>query len=223
MPDDSRAPPAPAQTEQQTHSVFEDCYALAVGCILIAVGLAMLRAADLVTGGAAGVALLLTKFIALPPGVLFALVNLPFFVFAARAMGALFTLKTIAVSIGIAGLSILIDESMHIDSGSPFIVAIAGGTLLGMGVLSLARHGAGVGGVGVLTLWLQKTRGWNAGRTQIAIDLVILAAAAFALPLANVLWSLVSAAAMSAIVYLWHRPGRYSATSPNYARKSKAR
>ena len=224
MPHDDNAPARAALSGQQTsqrHSIFEDCYALAVGCILIVVGLAMLRAAGLVTGGVAGLALLLSHFIDIAPGVLFALLNVPFFLLAARVMGTLFALKTVAVSIGIAGLSILLQQSTQIEASNPLVAAIAAGTLLGMGVLSLARHGAGVGGVGVLTLWLQKVRGWNAGRSQIAIDIVVLGASTIVLSLEQVLWSALSAFAMSVIVYLWHRPGRYAGVSAELARKRR--
>ncbi len=48
------APTAPLQPVP--HSRSEDIYAITVGCVMIALGLALLRAAGLVTGGIAGVA-----------------------------------------------------------------------------------------------------------------------------------------------------------------------
>ncbi|MBB4087613.1 YitT family protein [Sphingomonas carotinifaciens] len=195
------------------HGRFEDAYALAVGCVLIAVGLAMLHAARLVTGGTAGIALLISSLMPVSPGPLFALLNLPFFWLAARMMGGWFTVRTIAVSIGIAGLTLLVETTTRIASGNPAVAAIAAGNLIGMGTLAVARHGAGVGGVGVVTLWLQKTRRWNAGRTQIAIDLTILAVSAAFLPLDRILWSGVSVVAVGTVVFLWHRPGRYAGFS----------
>ncbi|MCC2979462.1 YitT family protein [Sphingomonas sp. IC4-52] len=201
-----------------SHTSFEDAYALCIGCILIAVGLAMLRAAHLVTGGTAGLALLISRFVSVSPGVLFAILNLPFFILAARVMGSWFTARTILVSLGIAGMSVVIDATTRIASGNPAVAAVAGGTLLGMGTLALARHGAGVGGVGVVTLWLQNARGWNAGRTQIAIDALVLAAAGIYLRPDRLLWSAVSALMMASVVYLWHRPGRYTGVSPTRRR-----
>ena len=200
----------PANT---SHTSFEDAYALCIGCILIAVGLAMLRGAHLVTGGTAGLALLISRFVSVSPGVLFAILNMPFFILAARVMGSWFTARTILVSLGIAGMSMVIDATTRIASGNPAVAAVAGGTLLGMGTLALARHGAGVGGVGVVTLWLQNARGWNAGRTQIAIDALVLAAAGIYLRPDRLLWSAVSALMMASVVYLWHRPGRYTGVS----------
>lgn len=196
------------------HSRFEDAYALAVGCILIAIGLAILRAAGLVTGGMAGIALLAAHFLPVTPGLLFAGLNIPFFVLAARVMGAQFTVRTIAASIGIALLSIVAQATIRIETDALAVAAIAGGTLLGMGTLSLARHGAGVGGVGVVTLWLQQSRGWNAGRSQILIDLLVLGASSFFFSPERLLWSIISAMAMSVMIYLWHRPERYTGFSP---------
>jgi uncharacterized membrane-anchored protein YitT (DUF2179 family) len=192
------------------HSRSEDVYALIVGCVMIALGLAMLHAAGLVTGGIAGVALLVSYLVPLPTGVLFTLINIPFFLFARRAMGSRFMWRTIAVNGGIALFSTMARYGFRIVEVHPAFAAIAGGTVIGMGILALARHDAGVGGTGVVTLWLQRTRGWNAGRTQIAIDLAILTASFAVVSPGKVAWSAVSAAAISGILIAWHRPGRYT-------------
>ena len=81
-------PPPPPLTEPLPHTSAEDVYALSLGCILVVLGLSFLRAAGLATGGIAGIALLVSYAVPLPVGVLFMLLNLPFFVFAQRAMGA---------------------------------------------------------------------------------------------------------------------------------------
>lgn len=191
------------------HSVAEDAYALVIGCILIVVGLLFLKAAGLVTGGVAGLALLVSYRVPLPAGVLFTLINIPFFAFAHKVMGARFALKSLIVNIGIAAFSSLARLSIRVVDVHPAFAAIVGGTVIGMGILALARHQAGVGGTGVVTLWLQRTRGWNAGRSQIAIDVVILAISAPVISSLQLLWSALSAAAMSLILIAWHRPGRY--------------
>lgn len=192
------------------HSTAEDIYALIVGCILLTLGLALLKAAGLVTGGIAGVALLVSYLVPLPAGLLFTLINIPFFAFAWRAMGAKFMIKTIAVNAGIALLSIGARASISITVVQPGFTAIVGGTVIGMGVLSLARHGAGVGGTGVITLWLYRRYGINAGLSQIALDCVILAISLSVIGGSQLAWSALSAAAISGILIAWHRPGRYT-------------
>lgn len=192
------------------HSRIEDVYALIVGCILLTLGLSLLNAAGLVTGGIAGIALLVSYLVPLPVGLLFTLINIPFFAFAWRAMGLEFMAKTLAVNIGIALLSEAMRASLSVRIVEPAFAAIAGGTVIGMGVLALARHGAGVGGTGVITLWLHKRHGINAGVSQVAIDCAILIASFAVLGGAKIGWSALSAAAVSGILIAWHRPGRYT-------------
>ena len=55
---------------------------------------------------------------------------------------------------------------------------VVGGLLVGNGLLVLIRHRASLGGLGVLAVYLQETRGWRAGTVQMLMDLVILGAAA---------------------------------------------
>ena len=88
-----------------------------------------------------------------------------------------------------------------------------GGTFLGMGVLSLARHDASVGGTGVVTLWLQRRAGINAGKSQLLLDLLVFALSLLTLSWPLLLWSSLSALAMNAMLMNWHKPGRYNGKS----------
>jgi len=196
-------------TMRLKHTPLEDAYAFAIGCSMIVLGIVLLKAVGLVTGGVAGIALLVSYLIPLPVGVLFMLINLPFFVFAYLGMGRVFMLKTIIVSLAIMALAVLMPLAVHIDYVQPLFAAVFGGTIIGMGILSLARHGAGAGGTGVLCLYLQKKRGINAGQTQLIIDAVIIAASGFVIPMDRLLYSIISAAAMSLVMMSWHRPERY--------------
>jgi uncharacterized membrane-anchored protein YitT (DUF2179 family) len=191
------------------HSVAEDAYALVIGCILLVLGLVFLKTAGLVTGGVAGLALLLSYWLPIPAGVLFTLINVPFFAFAHKVMGTKFAVKSLIVNAGIALFSAMTRLSITVADVHPAFAALVGGTVIGLGILVLARHQAGVGGTGVITLWLQRTRGWNAGRTQIAIDVVILGISVPVLSGGQLAWSALSAAAISLILIAWHRPGRY--------------
>ena len=91
----------------------------------------------------------------------------------------------------------------------PAFAALVGGTVIGMGILALARHQAGVGGTGVITIWLYRKRGWNMGMTQVALDVFILSLAIPVVTGPQLAWSAVSAAAISLILFAWHRPGLY--------------
>ena len=201
--------PAPAFPAPRPHNLAEDGYAILLGCAFIAMGLMLLKQANLVTGGMAGIALLLSYLIHWSPATLFLLINIPFFLFAGRAMGAAFGLKTLFANIAIMGLGTMMPLALELARVSPLFAALFGGSIIGFGILAIARHGAGVGGLGVIALTLQKTRGWNAGRTQMIGDAIILAASLPLLSADRFALSVLSAAAINAVLIVNHRPGRY--------------
>jgi uncharacterized membrane-anchored protein YitT (DUF2179 family) len=192
------------------HSPGEDAYAFAIGCSFVALGIYLLRTAGLVTGGTSGMALLASYLVPLPVGVLFTLINLPFFLLASRAMGRAFTLKTMAVNLIITASALAAPALVRLEDLSGWFAALFGGSLIGMGILSLARHGAGVGGIGVVALLLHKRRGWNAGHVQLSCDAVILLASLPVISGHQFVLSVASAAAISGVLIAFHKPGRYT-------------
>jgi uncharacterized membrane-anchored protein YitT (DUF2179 family) len=198
----SIAPPSP-------HSLGEDAYAVAIGCAFIAMGLMLLKQAGLVTGGMAGIALLLSYLIHYPPAALFLAVNIPFFLVAGRAMGLAFGLKTLFANVAIMGMGLMMPRALQLANVHPLFAALFGGSIIGFGILAIARHGAGVGGVGVVALMLQRARGVNAGLTQMLSDIVILLASLPLLDGPRFALSVVSAVAINAVLMVNHRPGRY--------------
>ncbi len=196
-------------SESSAHSWLEDIAAIVVGCSLMSVGLAILHAAGLVTGGMAGLALLVVHFVPLGPGPLFALLNLPFLMLSWREMGPAFTLRTLAVSVGIALISVLLERRLAIAVEEPVLAAVVAGVLFGVGALVIVRHGSGLGGVGILTAWFSKRKGWPIGRSQIAVDLAILCLSFSFLNWGQVGLSALSAIIMGAMVWYWHRTSRY--------------
>lgn len=194
------------------HSLFEDAYAFMTGCSLVVLGLMMLRAAGLVTGGVAGLGLLLSYLVPLPPGVLFTLANIPFFLLAHRALGRAFMVKAIIANLLISGFALLFPLGFQLGEVNPLFAALFGGTVIGVGILLLARHQVGVGGLGILAMALQKSRGWNPGRTQLAGDALILLTAFAVLDMDLKLFaiSVVSAAAVAGELIVFHKPGRYT-------------
>jgi len=203
------AAPSPRPVVAKPHSLLDDVYGITVGVLFVAVGIVLLQAAQLITGGVAGIALLSSYVSGVSVGTLFMMINVPFFLFGYLFMGPLFTLKSLAGSVLIMGLLKIMPYVLVIDHIHPAVAALGGGTFCGMGILALARHGAGVGGTGIVTLWLQKKYNINAGRTQVMIDSVILLLALGLVAPQLVGWSALSAIAMSSMVMAWHRAGRY--------------
>lgn len=195
---------------EHRHTALEDIHALLIGSSFIAVGLTLLKAAGLVTGGVAGVALIVSYLSGWPVGVVFFVLNLPFYVLAQRTLGWTFTFKTLASNLLLAGLAWGMPHWLKVTNVDPIFSAVFGGTIIGMGILALARHRSSVGGVGVLALYLQERRGISAGKVQLAADCLVIAAAFFTISFDKLLLSIASAVALSAVIIANHKPGRYS-------------
>ena len=73
-----------------------------------------------------------------------------------------FIVNTLNINTALSAPTQAVPLLLTVSYVHPLFSALVGGTFLGMGVLSLARHNASVGGIGVVTLWLQRRTGINA-------------------------------------------------------------
>ncbi len=191
------------------HSVLDDAYGMFIGIALAATGVAILGKSGLITGGIAGMALLVSFITQYTPSVLVPVINIPFLLFALLSMGRSFTLKSVIVSL-LLGLAIsLVSPVLNLSGIHAGIGSVLGGTFLGMGILCLARHNASVGGTGAVVLWVQRRFSVNAGVSQLLCDCVLFLVAACYLPLEKLAWSFIGTLAMNFILISWHKPGRY--------------
>jgi len=191
------------------HRLYEDVLALLLGTMVVSLGVMLYSESVLVTGSTAGAALLIEHATGLGFGVIFFAINLPFYGLAFKRMGLAFTIKTF-IAVGLVSLfSKLMPMWIDFSMLNPIFAAIAGGALMGIGLLMLFRHRAGLGGINILALFLQEHFGIRAGYFQLAVDLVILACAFLTLPFDKVLLSILGAVVLNLIIALNHRPGRY--------------
>lgn len=191
------------------HRLYEDAMAMLIGTSFIALGITLYSQAMLMTGSTAGIALLIQYATGTEFGLLYFLINLPFYYFAARRMGWAFTIRTFVAVAMMSGFARLMPLSIDFSSVNPLFAALMGGTLMGMGVLALFRHRSGVGGVNILALYLQDAYGIRAGWFQLGLDVLIMLVSLFFIPWENMVLSLIGAIAMNLIIAINHKPGRY--------------
>ncbi|MEQ1944340.1 YitT family protein [Mesorhizobium sp. VNQ89] len=191
------------------HRFYEDILALLNGTLFVAIGIIFYAEASLVTGSAAGIALLLNYATGLPFGAGFVLVNVPFFWLAVSRMGWPFASRTFAAVRLLALMTRYAPAVIVLDGIDPLFAAMAGGALIGVGLLILFRHRAGLGGFSILGLYLQDNHGIRAGWFQLAVDLAILFVALFFIPLQNAALSVLGAVVLNVTLAINHRPGRY--------------
>ncbi|WP_221584847.1 YitT family protein [Microbacterium sp. G2-8] len=197
------------------HSLADDVLGFLCATVVISLGFFLLRAGGDVSGGTAGLALLLSYATPVPFGVLFFVVNVPFFILAIRSKGWGFVLRS-CLAIALVSAS----TSLHSMPGllghitlDPFYAALIGATLVGLGVLFFFRHGASMGGFNIVGLILQERYNLRAGYVMMALDACVVLAAFAVADWTIVLASALGAVVMNLVVALNHRPGRYAPAS----------
>jgi uncharacterized membrane-anchored protein YitT (DUF2179 family) len=178
---------------------------------MAAFGVVILSHLGLITGQTAGLALLISYATGWGFGPVFFALNLPFYYLGYIRMGAAFVAKTFVAVALVSALSIILPHQIQFDRLNPAIGAVLFGFATGSALLALFRHGASLGGIGIVALWLQDKTGFRAGYTQIMVDAGIFAAALWMLPLPLVAYSALGALVVNMVIALNHSRDRYIA------------
>ncbi|MCM2131645.1 YitT family protein [Larsenimonas rhizosphaerae] len=195
------------------HRPWEDALAILIGVSLTSLGIQFYSDAQILIGSTAGLALLVSYITGWGFGPIFFVVNIPFYWLAFRRMGLAFTFKTF-MAIGLLSLfSMWMPGWIGLSHIHPLYAALVGGCLIGLGILALFRHRGSLGGINILALYLQDRHIARAGHIQLVIDISLMVAALFVLPLDKVAYSVVGAVVLNAIVLINHRPERYRGES----------
>ena len=203
------AGPTPDRHPVAGHSLFEDIQGLITGALFVALAVFFFKKASLLTGGTAGLAFLIHYPTGWNYGLVLFVINLPFYVFGHQVMGLRFTVKTF-VAVGLlSGFIEWLPRLMDLGEVNPVYASVIGGLLAGTGILILIRHGASLGGVGIMAIYFQKTRGWRAGWVQMAIDALILLGGLWILTPQQIMLSVLGALALNMVIAVNHRQGRY--------------
>ena len=202
-------------------SVF-DVQGLAFGIVMTSLSVVFLKAAGLVTGQTAGIALLLSYILPLGFGPLFFLIGLPFLVLAWVKRGPVFAIRTIIVVVGISTLSQLLAKIVLFERLDPLVAAILGGACSGMGLIAIFRHNASAGGMTILGIILEHRTGFKAGWFQLSVDAMVFLASAFVLSPSQLLYSFLGAV-ITNMAIVWNFDVAQSGTGrPGYGRSANS-
>jgi len=199
-----------SSTDTTKHTLFDDLQGILTGTLVLSIGLAYLKSAELLTGGTAGVAFLVHYTTGWNFGLSLFIINIPFYILGVIRRGWLFTFKTL-VSVSLVGLfTELTPAVLLIEFIDPVFAAIGGGLLIGTGMLIVFRHNASLGGFNILALVLQDRYGISAGKTLMLCDSLVVAAGLFLMPIWLLIISILGAVLISFVISVNHKPGRYN-------------
>lgn len=200
--------PAPAPTPQR-HSLAEDLLAWVIGALVTAFGLYLVKSAGAVTGGTAGLVLLLSRVTGLPFAGVFAVINVPFAVLAWRRRGLRFVIASVATVLLLSGFSLLQPRVIALQHVNPVYAALLGNLAAGIGLLIILRHQSSLGGFNVIALVCQDRLGWRAGYVLLALDATVIALSALVTPWQTVALSAAGVVVLNLVLVVNHKPGRY--------------
>ena len=193
------------------HSLWDDVVGILTGTYVAALGVTLLKAGHVVTGGVAGLSLLLGYGTQLPFAILLPVCNAPFLVLALTKKGGRFTVKSIVSVILVSVMQAVNERMLHGLTIPTAYASITGNLLVGVALIIVFRHGASLGGFNVIALLAQERLGLRAGYVQLALDVIVVLASFAAVAPMNVLLSAVGATVLNISLATNHRPGRYTA------------
>jgi uncharacterized membrane-anchored protein YitT (DUF2179 family) len=144
----------------------------------------------------------------------FFLINLPFFIIAYKQMGKSFTFKSIFAIALVSTLSDTLSSLIVIDTIPLWLAAFIGGGLMGIGLLLVFRHGASLGGVNILALYLEKHYGIHTGKVIFVIDMTVLTLAFQVYSAHQVLYSVVASLVLTSVIGRYHKKAPISQQQP---------
>ncbi|MTI88502.1 MAG: YitT family protein [Balneolaceae bacterium] len=205
--------PEARQEKNQKHSLVDDIQGIFIGCLLAAFGIAIFSHMNFLVGGTAGIAFLIQYATSFTFGPIFFVINIPFYFLAIKKLGWMFTAKTFISVFLLSFLTEVIPRIFEFSYIDPWFASLFGGFLIGTGLLMLFRHNASLGGLNIVSIFLQENYNISAGKFQMLIDSAIIICAIFIVDISAVLYSVLAAVALNVILAINHKPGRYRVMS----------
>ncbi|PKF34341.1 YitT family protein [Acinetobacter proteolyticus] len=202
---------SPVMPAIEQHSKIEDALAMLIGTFILSFAMTLLQQAGIMTGGTAGLSLLIHYITDLKFGVLFFLINIPFYYFAYKKMGIALVVKTFIAVALLAGFTEIIPQFFHLSDVNPIYATIFANVLMGVSFLILFRHRSSLGGINLLALYLQERFKIPAGKVQMGIDVVILLTSLLFVDWKLILISIFGVIILNSIILLNHKTTRYVA------------
>ena len=174
-----------------------------IGCIIASLGVNLfLVNAQLLSGGATGIALILQYMFSVSSGITVFIINIPLFFVSYKLLNTKFTLYS-AVGMMSLSLSLIITEPLSklVRVDDVLLYCIYGGVLCGLGYgLVFSRNGS-TGGTDIITMVLRKKYSdLDIGTLSFTLNCVIVFIGALIFGLSKALYTLISMFVQSVVV-----------------------
>ena len=150
---------------------------LCVGAFIASLGLELfLIPNEVIDGGVVGLSIMAQYVTGLPLGTFLIAFNIPFLWLAYKQIGKSFVISTICAIIFLSIWSEVVSEYPRVTN-DPFLAAIFGGIIDGLGVGLIMRAGGSLDGTEIVAIIVDKKTIWSVGEVVMFINLFILSGA----------------------------------------------
>ena len=173
-------------------SVMTSALFIILGAFIYTVGLDLfLVPNNIIDGGVVGISLMTATLSGYSFSIFVVLINLPFLYLGYRVIGKTFTLSTL---FGIVWMAIFSNFMHHLPviTTDPFLGAIFGGIILGIGVGLIIRNGGSLDGSEVVAIIFDKRSSFSVGELVMGMNLVIMTLAGFVYSWNSAMYSLIA-------------------------------
>ena len=173
-------------------SMLLRCIWMIIGALIYTVGLDLfLVPNNIIDGGVVGISLMTAELTGISFSIFVVLINIPFLYIGYRINGKVFTISTLFSIVWMAIFSSFAHEFTPITT-NPFLGAIFGGIILGIGVGLIIRNGGCLDGSEIVAIIFDKRTTFSVGEIVMAMNLIILGAAGFVYSWDSAMYSLVA-------------------------------
>lgn len=175
---------------------FKNYLFILAGSVLLSLGVVwFLTPNQLLTGGTAGLSLLLHYMTPFTIGTIMIAINIPLLIVGVKYLGKMFAIRTV---ITLLLISVLIDTFMEVLHVKAFVLdtilaSLFGGIFIGIGLALVIKGNSSAGGSTIIAKIVASKMEMKAGQVLLIIDSLIVLSALFIFDdNAKVLWSVVS-------------------------------
>ena len=168
------------------------CLMMILGALIYTIGLDLFLVPNsIIDGGVVGISLMAAELSGISFSIFVVLFNLPFLYLGYRANGKNFTFSTLFSIVWMAIFSTFAHDFTPITS-DPFLGAIFGGIILGIGVGLIIRNGGSLDGSEIVAIIFDRRSTFSVGEIVMAMNLIILGAAGFVYSWNSAMYSLIA-------------------------------
>ncbi|KUO50362.1 MAG: hypothetical protein APF76_11690 [Desulfitibacter sp. BRH_c19] len=189
-------------SSKRIHFVIE-YFGILVGVVLTALALVLFLVPNkIAAGGVSGLATVVFHTLGFPVGITMLTINIPLFIFSVKALGVRYGIKTLFGTITIAIVVDYLEPIVTPLTTDPFLAALYGGILAGIGIGIVFKFGGTTGGTDLGAQLLKKFTGMSSGQGLLIIDAFVITIAALFFNVELALFALIALFATSKVIDL---------------------